>query len=135
MKKVAAVIVLLLAAYLAGYVPEYLELRDTKQELQQARQEIAGIQFRNELAELRDLIGFVYLEASQKNYGLAAQQTTRFFNKLQEIAGRSPEGERKKMLEEMLTSRDAVTAGLANADSAVLWEVQNLFRKTHEATK
>jgi hypothetical protein len=44
-------------------------------ELRQSREAYAG-------ADLRDLIGLAYLQANQKNYGLAAETTARFFDRV-----------------------------------------------------
>ena len=49
----------LIAVFLVGFVPQYVKVNRLENELSQSRQETAG-------AELRDLISFAYVQASQK---------------------------------------------------------------------
>ena len=63
--------------FLVGFVPQYVKAVRLEGELRQSRQEAAG-------AEIRDLIGLAYVQASQKNYGLAAETSSRFFNRVRE---------------------------------------------------
>jgi len=97
-------------------------------ELRQSRQEAAG-------AELRDLIGFAYVQASQKNYGLAAETSSRFFNRVREVANQTQDANRRKSLEDLLALRDSVTAALAKGDAAVMGDLQQLFVKARQATR
>jgi hypothetical protein len=97
-------------------------------ELRQSRQEAAG-------AELRDLIGFAYVQASQKNYGLAAETSSRFFNRVREVANQTQDANRRKSLEDLLALRDSVTAALAKGDAAVMGDLQQLFVKARQVTR
>ena len=120
--------VLLLAVFLAGYLPLRLELTRTKAELQSARQA-------NSLAELRDLAGYLALETSQKNYGTAASHATRFFERAQQIHDQTADPRIKQTLAEVLVSRDQITAELAKGDAAALAPVQDLFRKVQASAR
>ena len=62
-------------AFLAGYVPEHSRLRDDEVQ-------IANFNFRVKLAHLRTLAGTLYLQTSERNYGLAAQTSSQFFDQL-----------------------------------------------------
>ena len=55
----------LVAVFLIGFLPQYIKGNRLESELALSRQSVAD-------AELRDLVGLAYLQASQKNYGLAA---------------------------------------------------------------
>jgi hypothetical protein len=120
--------VLLIAAFLVGFVPQYFKANRLENELRQSRQEAAG-------AELRDLIGFAYVQASQKNYGLAAETSSRFFNRVREVANQTQDANRRKALEELLALRDSVTAELAKGDAAVMGDLLQLFAKARPATR
>ena len=72
-KKIMVVGVLLIVAFLAGFIPQYVKGKRLERELGEARQE-------NSLAQLRDLASLAYLQASQKDYGLAGGTSTRFFD-------------------------------------------------------
>lgn len=91
--------VTLVALFLVGFVPQYLKANRLENELRQSRQAVAGL-------ELRDLIGFAYVQASQKNYGLAAETSSRFFNQVREVANQTADANRRKALEDLLASRD-----------------------------
>ena len=74
--------IVLVVVFLAGFVPQYIKANRLDTELRQARQA-------NLSAELRDLIGLAYVQANQKNYGLAAVTTTRFFNRVRDAANQT----------------------------------------------
>ena len=97
-------------------------------ELRQSRQDGAG-------AELRDLIALAYIQANQKNYGLAAETSSQFFNRAREVASQTQDASRRKALEDLLASRDKVTAQLAKGDAAVMGDLLELFNKTRQATR
>ena len=118
----------LVAVFLVGFVPQYVEGNRLENELRQSRQEAAG-------ADLRDLIGFAYVQAGQKNYGLAAETSSRFFNRVREVANQTQDANRRKGLEDLLALRDSVTAALAKGDAAVIGDLQQLFVKARQVTR
>lgn len=118
----------LIAVFLVGFVPQYVKVNRLENELRQSRQEAAG-------AGLRDLIGFAYVQASQKNYGLAAETSSRFFNRVREVANQTLDANRRKGLEDLLALRDSVTAALAKGDAAVMGDLQQLFVKARQVTR
>ena len=125
--RIVVVLVLLIAAFSAGFIPQYLKASHLANELRDAIEE-------NSLGQLRDLAGLAYLQVSQKDYGLAATTTTSFFNRTQEIANQTPASGSKKALEDILSLRDGITTQLAKADPAVQNELQALLVKTRQAT-
>jgi len=126
--KVIVAAVALVAVFLAGFVPQYVKASRLESELRQSRDAFAG-------AELRDLIGLAYLQANQKNYGLAADSIGRFFNRVRDVVNQSQDATRRKALEDLLAPRDKVTAELTKGDAAVLGDLQDLFSKTRAATR
>jgi hypothetical protein len=117
----------LVVVFLAGFVPQYVKTNRLDTELRQARQA-------NVSAELRDLIGLAYVQANQKNYGLAAATTTRFFNRVRDVANQTADQNFKRALENLLVARDKVTAALAKGEAAVIGDLQELFLKTRQVT-
>jgi len=117
----------LVGVFLVGFIPQYVKANRLDTELRQARQA-------NVAAELRDLIGLAYVQASQKNYGLAAATTARFFNRLRDVANQTGDLNARKSLENLLVTRDKLTAALAKGDAGVIGELQELFMKTRQAT-
>ena len=126
-KKIIVVVVLLVVAFAAGFLPQYAKGKRLEKELGVARQE-------SNLAELRDLAGLVYLQAGQKDYGLAGGTSARFFNRTREVANQTPDSSGRKPLEDLLNLRDQITGELARGDPGVLNDLQNLFVKTRQAT-
>jgi hypothetical protein len=63
------------AVFLLGFVPQYVKANRLGSELRQSRDAYAG-------ADLRDMAALAFFQASQKNYGLAAETSGRFFIRL-----------------------------------------------------
>ena len=127
MNKIIVVVVLMLVAFSAGFLPQYAKGKRLERELDVARQE-------NRLAQLRDLAGLAYLQASQKDYGLAGGTSTRFFESAREVANQTPDSSGRKPLEDLLNLRDQITGALARGDAGVLNDLQILVVKTRQAT-
>jgi hypothetical protein len=121
------VIILLIIVFLAGFVPQYIKVKRLENDLSAAKQE-------NALAQLRDLAGLAFLQASQKNYGLAAGTSQQFFSRTREVANRAPDINGRKALEDLLASQDKITAELAKGDPEALSDLQVLFEKTRQAS-
>jgi hypothetical protein len=119
--------VLLVLAFLVGFLPSYAKGKRLENELREARQE-------NRLAELRDLACLVHLQASQKDYGMAAGTSTRLFDRTREVANQAPDSAGRESLEDLLILRDPITAKLATGDPEVLNELQTLVVRTRRAT-
>lgn len=125
--KILVVAVLLVVVFLAGFLPSHAKANRLENELREARRE-------HSLAQLRDLACLAYFQANQKDYGLAAGTSTRFFDRTREVVNQSPEASLRKPLEDMLILRDPITAELAKGDPGVLSDLQALFLKTRQAT-
>jgi hypothetical protein len=125
--KIMGVVALVIVVFLAGFLPSYTRARHLGIELREARRE-------QNLAQLRDLVSLAYFEANQKDYGLAASTTTRFFDSTRRAANQDPDASVRKLLEDLLSLRDPITAGLAKGEPGVLNDLQALFVKTRQAT-
>jgi hypothetical protein len=119
--------VLVIVAYLAGFLPSYVKGNRLENDLRLAGQQ-------NRMAQLRDLAGLAYFEASQKNYGLAAGTTARFFERTREVADQTADSSGKTALKDLLSGRDKIASELAKGDQAVLNDLQILYVKTRQAT-
>jgi hypothetical protein len=120
------VIILLIVAFLAGFAPQYLKVKSLENDLSAARQE-------NTLAQLRDLAGLAFVQASQKNYGLAAGTSEQFFIRTREVTNRTQDVNGRKALGDLLASQDKITGELAKGDPQALGDLQLLFEKTRQA--
>ena len=126
--RIVGIAVALVVVFLAGFVPQYVRANRLDSELALSRSAYAG-------AELRDLAGLAFLQASQKNFGLAAETCGQFFNRVRDAATQAPNAGRRKGLEDLLAPRDHIVAGLAKGDPVVIGELQNLFIQTRAATR
>jgi len=120
--------VLLLAAFLLGFIPQYLKGRALDSQLSAVRQQLILEREHAQMGELGLLCGHVYLESSLSNYGMAGQYSSKFFDEVQAMMSQGPNVTRQSFLQNALAQRDAITAGLAKADPATLPVVQNLFQ-------
>jgi len=127
-KRILVPVVLFAAGLLIGWLPTYLKASGAQRELETCRSDAR-------LCQLRDTVGLAYLEASRKNYGLAAKHSQRFFNQVNETAAEVQDPVLKGRLEDLLGARDAITAGLAKGDPGVLNDLQALALQTHEGAR
>ncbi len=125
--------VLIVAAFLLGFVPQYLKGRALDNQLGVVRQQLNSEREKSQMDELGLLCGRVYLETNLKNYGLASQYSTKFFDGVQAMMSQAPDSNRQSFLQETLAQRDAVTGGLAQGDPSTLSTVQDLFQRALEA--
>ena len=124
-----------MAAFVLGFVPQYVKARDLASQLGAERQQLNSDREKSQMDELGLLCGYVYLQANLKNYGLAGQYSTRFFNRVRAMNGQSPDSSRQAFLQSALAKRDSITQGLAKGDPNVGAELQNLFQSTLETTQ
>jgi len=125
--KIIVAAIAAVAVFLVGFVPQYIKANRLENELHQCRQENTG-------AQLRDLIGLAYVQANQKNFGLAAETSSRFFGRAREMANQAQDTASRAALEDLLALRDKVIAELAKGDAAVMGDLHELFVKTQQAT-
>jgi len=123
---IIVVIILLILVFLAGFVPQYIKVKRLENDLSAAKRE-------NALAQLRDLAGLAFVQASQKNYGLAAGTSKQFFTRAREVANQAPDANGRKALEDLLVSQDKITAELAKGDPEALSDLELLFEKTRQS--
>ncbi len=119
--------VLFLAAFLLGFVPQYIRVRDLDNQLGAARRQLNWERQASQMDQVGLLCGYIYLETNLKNYGLASQYSTQFFDRVRVMMGQQPDSNRQAFLQTALAKRDLVTAGLAKGDPGTLSAVQNLF--------
>jgi type II secretory pathway pseudopilin PulG len=127
--------ILLVVVFLVGFVPQFLEARRIRNELQSSSQQVMALERDLRMAELRDLSGMILLEALRQNYGLARDYSTRYFERLQEAVAESSDPATTADLRDLLGRRDSITAVLAQSDPASLTEIQALYGRTHEVTR
>ncbi|MCZ2077382.1 MAG: hypothetical protein LC130_20575 [Bryobacterales bacterium] len=127
-RKILIGILVAAAIFAVGYLPQYSRYR-------QARQQYLDTAFEHRLCAIRDAVSLTYLEATRKNFGIAAQHSTQYFNRVRDASQDASDPGLKSSLQELLAVRDKITSGLSGADPAVIGELQALVQRTFEITR
>jgi hypothetical protein len=131
--KLISAAAVLAAMFLLGFVPQYAKVRALRTEASDGQERTASLQGKLKLAELRDLMGMVYLEANRKNYGVARQHATQFFTKADQLATETADPGLRSALQSILEHRDHVTAGLAEGQPAIRNTLEEVLSKLYES--
>jgi hypothetical protein len=126
----AVLAVVVVAAYLAGYLPERGSRVTAEQELTAVREELAAAHQRVRLGELLGRALTLKEAAQRQNYGQALELSSAFFDAVLAETKRSGVD---AGLGEVLTMRDGVTAALAKADPAVVEHLHRIEMRLRQA--
>jgi len=131
-----AVLILLGAAYVAGYWPQHKRVLAAEETSAQAQQQLANVQAVARVCRLENDLLVLLGQTENQNYGEARNLSNVFFDDVRKEADRPQNAAFKSDLEAILAQRDAVTAGLARTDSAttttlrqILVQMQQLMQK------
>lgn len=120
-------LILLLVGFLLGFIPQYRHARELQSEIASSRQQLASSEIKEQLCAIRDAAALAYLEVTRKNYGTAADYSSRMFNQVQQVSGSTSDNNLKSALGRVAARRDAVTTALANADAAAAADLQSIL--------
>jgi hypothetical protein len=118
------VIVLIAAAYGAGFWPQYQKAQRSERELKTVSAEMGVLQSQVRLCRLQDFLLALVKSTTEKNYGDAATISTGFFTAVGDEVSRQSDPQVKAGLTSILHQRDAVTAALAKGDPSALGLLQ-----------
>ena len=127
--------VLLIVGFLAGFILQYARLQQAQQELSASTKQLGSCQAGEQLSQLRDTATVMFLEAVQKNYGKAGEDSKEFFGQAQRIQSSAGDPALRNFLRDTLATRDQITADLAKGDAAALSEIQPLLSKIEQTAK
>ena len=133
--KLIATALVLAVAFLLGFVPQYQRARALQREADLDHERLASLQGKLKLADLRDLMGLVYLETSLKNYGVARQHSTEFFTKASQIVSGPGDPSVKAVLRDILPQRDLLTAGLAEGEPTIRTNIEEILSRLYGGTR
>jgi hypothetical protein len=125
--------VLLIAGFLVGFILQYARLQRLQEELSASSKRLVFCQSSEQLTQLRDTATMMYLEAVQKNYGLAGEHAKEFFDQAQRIVSGTEDLALGNLLRDSLVTRDQITGDLAKGDSAALSEIRSILSKLQTA--
>ena len=134
-RKLVLWFVLLIVGFLAGFILQYARLQQAQQELSGSTKQLGSCQAGEQLSQLRDTATVMFLEAVQKNYGKAGEDSKEFFDQAQRIQSSTADPALRNLLRDTLATRDQITADLAKGDAAALSEIQALLSKIEQTAK
>jgi type II secretory pathway pseudopilin PulG len=134
-RKLVLWLVLLMVGFLAGLILQYARLQQAQQELSASTKQLGSCQAGEQLSQLRDTATAMFLQAVQKNYGKAGEDSKEFFDQAQRIQSSTEDPALRNLLHDTLASRDQITADLAKGDAAALSEIQALVSKIEQTAK
>ena len=128
-------LILLLVGFLGGFIPQYRKARDTAEQLSTQARELSTCRLSQQLSNVRDSAAMAYLQATQKNYGIATEYSKRLFDEAQKTASSTDDPGVRKLLGDVLAVRDPIMADLANGDAAVVSKLQPLLTNLEQNAK
>ena len=133
--KIALWFVLSIVGFLAGFILQYARLHQAQQELSASTKQLVSCQAGEQLSQLRDTATAMFLEAVQKNYGKAGEDSKEFFDRAQRIQSSTGDPGLRNLLRDTLATRDQITADLAKGDAAALSEIEAVLSKIEQTAK
>jgi hypothetical protein len=126
---------LLIIGFLVGFLWQFTRAQKLESEIERVKQSFDACQKEALFSGLRDEISMAYFEVTRKNYGLAGEHSTKYFNILRTLLGTNQNPKLKQDFESLLSMRDRVTAGLAAGDPAIVEPLQQLLLSTSQITQ
>lgn len=115
-----AFFIVLVGGYIWGYWSEHQQLVQVQSAIPQKDQQITKAGNVARVAHLENELLALLDQAAAQNYGEAQKLSGRFFDEVRVEADRPTSAPYRQTLEDILARRDAVTAGLARADSTTV---------------
>lgn len=128
-----AAVVVIGAAFLAGYVPQRRLRAAAEEEARTLRAQLAASDARVRLGQLLGQVLTIREVVARQNYGQAQELASTFFDSVRKEAASGSRDEFRPMLNEVLSQRDAVTAALTRADQAVVQILHAIEVRLREA--
>ncbi|RMG55607.1 MAG: hypothetical protein D6723_02340 [Acidobacteria bacterium] len=132
--KFLIVVILLIVAALAGFIPMYVksqrletQLAEVRQQLERRTTELRHTEEQLELARLHNELGRMVMEVEQKNYEQAKKQSTQFFDRLRDLLYRLEDEELRDPLQAILSRRDEITSDLTLLNPEVAGKLRKLY--------
>jgi hypothetical protein len=117
MKQVLTVLVLLVIACLATYVPMQWKNRDLQRQADQTRKELStrlsDVEDSLRVAKLQNQLGLLLIDVEQNNFGRAKEASTKFFDQVRQALFAATSESARSKLESALKRRDQITADLS----------------------
>jgi hypothetical protein len=132
MKKLSFWLILLAIVFLAGFIPQYLRTNQAKNQAAAVGDQLRSCESTQQVSQMRQNLALAYLQATQKNYGVASDYAGRFFNQAQSLENTTADASLRNLLQGVLSSRNQITADLAQGNEGVVAELQPLVQKIEQ---
>jgi hypothetical protein len=129
---IALALLIAIVAFLVGFVPQFLENRRLRSEIETNQAGVNQLRTQAEVEAIRNLAGKTLLQTLRQNYGNAAELSTQYFNKVQELMRKTENPALQSSLSELMKMRDSITSGLAQGNPTTLSELQALLQRSYE---
>ncbi len=134
-KRIVAIvaIVILGAAYLAGYVPERQQRATAQMEIERLQNNLIAAEDRVRSGELLGRLLMVREVTARQDYGQAQELSSAFFDAVRAEVSTTHDSQLRDGLNAGLGKRDAVTAALAKADAGAIEILHTIELQLREA--
>jgi len=126
------VIVLIGVSLIAGYWPEHQRLTALDRQVSELRQQLERSQANVRVCKLENQLLAVIEQTGAKNFGTAQDLSNKFFDSVGNELMQADDADTKNLLQQVLSTRDLVTAGLARGEADTLQNLevsQSRFRQ------
>jgi hypothetical protein len=106
-------------AFLAGFWPQHRQLIAARAEVRMLRSQLDQAESRARASEILGQLLNLSDSVSARNFGRAAILSSAYFDRVREASIDASQDERRAALNEILQTRDRVTAAIALADPSV----------------
>lgn len=127
MRNFVICLIVLVIGLLGGFIPEYLKAHRAGEQLTTCN---AGL----ELSDVRQSAALMYVSATQLNYGVASGYAQQFYNQVQRLASSASDAGVRASMNDVLSTRDKVTADLAKGSNEVVSELQPVLLKVEQGS-
>jgi hypothetical protein len=121
--------VLVIAGVFIGFAPTYSKLIAAHHEIDSLSQQLGVSKRAEAMNGFRNRAALLYTEATRNNFTVALDMASTYFTDLRGYTDQTTDSTLKQELGNVLTSRDAIIAGLAKADPAISVQIQEFFLK------
>jgi hypothetical protein len=134
-KRIAAAVAVVLigAAYLAGYLPEHRQRATAEMEIERLRSSLTAAEDRVRCSELLGRILMVREMTARQDYGHAQELSSAFFDAVRAEASATHDTQLRDGLNAVLGRRDPVTAALAKGDAGAIEILHNIELRLRQA--
>jgi hypothetical protein len=119
--------VLLVLAFLAGFIPQYRRAERLEAELGAERSHLRRLESNARLVTAQRLASAMFLETSRMNYGSASEIAAQFFSHIRTLISETEDAATRGELEQIAAKRDSVVAALARGEAAGQLEIQQIL--------